>query len=404
MAGASTLTVTLSHNSDVLFALQAEWEELLANSIYTSIFLTWEWMAAWWGAYGRGRQLWLMQARNEEGRLVGLAPLMLCRHVTGPVRWHELMLVSTEPGLGDPDHMDFIVARGCEEAVLKAFRSELCARRSEWDLLSLIGLRCESPTREYFTELGAEFAEEAGEVCPCFPLPASWHDYEYEVLDKTRRHEVRRYEKRLESELGERARFRQVEDEADLKRILTAICEARRRHSQETDAPNAFETPEAKAFHYQAGERFLRRGWLHATYLEIDGVIAAWLYGFKYNGVAYGYQTGFDPQWGRYAPGQLIFAYGIRTAIEQGLHSYDLLRGGEGYKKHWACDQCTDTNLHVIASERARAKMGQLAAMRQVWQGVKRIIPPAIRAHMRRSALGTKPLSPERLQDDKLSH
>jgi CelD/BcsL family acetyltransferase involved in cellulose biosynthesis len=404
MAGASALAVTLSHDPDALFALQAEWEELLADSISSTIFMTWEWMTEWWKAHGQGRQLWLLQARNSEGRLVGLAPLMLCRHVTGPVRWHELLLVSTEPGLGDPDHMDFIVARGHEEAVLGAFRDALCARRSEWDVLSLIGLRCESPTREYFTDLGVEFAEEDGEACPSFPLPASWHDYEYGVLDKTRRHEVRRYVKRLESELGERARFSRVENETDLGRVLKAICEARQQHSRETGAPNAFETPEAKAFHRQVGERFLRRGWLHAVYLEIDGIIAAWLYGFKYNGIAYGYQTGFDPQWGRYAPGQLIFAYGIQTAIEQGLHSYDLLRGGEGYKKNWACDKCIDTNLHVIASERARGKMSQLATMRQVWQGVKRILPPAVRTQMRRSALGTKPLSPDRLQEEKPSH
>ena len=401
--GASALAVTLSHDPDVLLALGAEWEELLVDSLYPSIFLTREWMAEWWKAYGRGRQLWLLQARDDQGRLVGLAPLMLCQHVTGPVRWRELLLISTEPGLGDPDHMDFIVARGYEEAVLRAFRDALHARRSEWDVLSLIGLRCESPTQAYFTDLGIEFAEEEGEACPRIPLPASWQEYEYEVLDKTRRHEVRRYAKRLEAELGERASFYLVEDEANLKRVLEAICVSRHQHSQETNAPNAFEAAEAKMFHASIGKRFLQRGWLFATYLEIDGIIAAWLYGFRYNGVAYGYQTGFAPQWGRYAPGQLIFAYAIRTAIEQNLHIYDLLRGDEAYKKNWACDQCVDVNLHVIASEQARAKMDQLATMRQVWQGVKRILPPAIRAQMRRSALGTKPLSSDRLQEEKPS-
>lgn len=348
-----SLSVTLTHDADSLNALRPEWEGLLESSPADSIFLTWEWLATWWEVYQPGRQLWLLLARDSEGRLVGAAPLMLCQRSAGPLHWRELLFLSAQEGLGDPDHMDFPIASGWAEPVIRGFWRELASRGGEWDVLNLTSLRSDSPVPAYASELGVEAAQETGEVCPYILLPQSWEAYSKETLSQDHRRGIRRYGRRLEQEIGDQSAYCEVTSEAELDQMLDTLIAFRRQYARLNHLPDFFGTPQAVTFHKKLAKQFFERGWLHAHYLTIGGQMAAWVYDFKYKGVAYGYQTGYDPQWAHYSPGRLIIAYSIRQAIEQGLYKYDMLRGDEAYKTGWAKQLQTDVNLHVIANPQA---------------------------------------------------
>src|ERR1051326_5877037 len=58
-----------------LEALRPAWNALLLESSSATIFLTWEWVWAWWCTYGKPGELRILAAYNESGRLRGLAPL-----------------------------------------------------------------------------------------------------------------------------------------------------------------------------------------------------------------------------------------------------------------------------------------------------------------------------------------
>jgi len=45
----------------------------LKRSPADNIFSTWEWQSSWWKAYQAG-ELWLISCRDDQDRLVGLAP------------------------------------------------------------------------------------------------------------------------------------------------------------------------------------------------------------------------------------------------------------------------------------------------------------------------------------------
>jgi len=81
----------------------------------------------------------------------------------------------------------------------------------------------------------------------------------------------------------------------------------------------------------------LARGWLRLFVLRLDGKPAASLYGFRYGGVFYFYQSGFDPAYAKHSVGLATMALSIKAAIEEGAEEYDLLRGDEDYKFHWTC-------------------------------------------------------------------
>ena len=79
-----TLTQTSSRNSPTAVerisevpgfeAIRSEWTELLKASDSDCLFLSWEWLYAWWKHLADGRQLSILAVRHE-GRLVALAPL-----------------------------------------------------------------------------------------------------------------------------------------------------------------------------------------------------------------------------------------------------------------------------------------------------------------------------------------
>ena len=54
--------------------IREQWTELLAHSSSDCIFLTWEWLHAWWKHLSDGRRLSIL-AMRQAGALVGIAPL-----------------------------------------------------------------------------------------------------------------------------------------------------------------------------------------------------------------------------------------------------------------------------------------------------------------------------------------
>ena len=68
------MEVRETRDSDSLDALREEWESLLERCSSATIYQTWEWNQAWWQAFGKGKQLRLVQILRD-GQLVGIAPL-----------------------------------------------------------------------------------------------------------------------------------------------------------------------------------------------------------------------------------------------------------------------------------------------------------------------------------------
>src|SRR5580658_3547746 len=58
-------------------ALESDWNRLLMESSRPVPFLTWEWISTWWQHFGASSQLFVIVARDEASRVVGIAPLRL---------------------------------------------------------------------------------------------------------------------------------------------------------------------------------------------------------------------------------------------------------------------------------------------------------------------------------------
>ncbi|NJN79108.1 MAG: hypothetical protein HC797_00780 [Anaerolineales bacterium] len=77
MNNSNNISVTRVENIQQFESLREEWNTLLFQCPDRDIFLTWEWLFAWWKNLGQhDNALWLLLI-YEADKLIGIAPLML---------------------------------------------------------------------------------------------------------------------------------------------------------------------------------------------------------------------------------------------------------------------------------------------------------------------------------------
>jgi hypothetical protein len=123
---------------DEFDALQPEWDRLLDSSDQAVFFLRWHWNRTWWRMYAPANsRLYLITCRDEQRRLVGLAPLYLSEQVHyGVVPLRQVTFLGTGTELKTSEYLDIIAARGYERPVAEAIAAVI-RERTDWDRLWL---------------------------------------------------------------------------------------------------------------------------------------------------------------------------------------------------------------------------------------------------------------------------
>ncbi len=158
-------------------ALKLDWNALLGESVSHSIFLTWEWITAWWSAYGDPGKLRILAAYDDSDVLRGIAPLR-----EGTARKYG-QTVSTltflVDGSNDSDYLDFIAASGWEDRVSEEFRGYLEEELKRGVVLVLNDI----PETSFTLPLLKKLSTSQGRVstaedvpCAAVRLPSSWDD------------------------------------------------------------------------------------------------------------------------------------------------------------------------------------------------------------------------------------
>ena len=327
-------------------ALVEEWNALLGLSAVDTLFLTWEWQRAWWRAFGEGKQLLLLTARDDDGELMGIAPLFSCEvEVTGEPEFPELSIEhglsgkadGTVPGLfliggtEVSDYLDFIIRADSLESTYAELLAFLAEEILDRRMLDLHNIPATSPTMTLVPAFARETdlleVHRREEVCPVLELPASWDEY-LSGLTKKKRHELRRKRRRLHGEVS--ARFRVLEDLSEFDRSMETFF---RLHEQSTRDKAAFWSDRMRGFFYEVSRAALDRGWLQLSFLDVDEEPIATFLSFEHNGDHLVYNSGFDPaRYGALAPGIVLASHCIEDAISRGLRRFDFLQGDERYK------------------------------------------------------------------------
>jgi CelD/BcsL family acetyltransferase involved in cellulose biosynthesis len=299
------------------------WNALLDRAALPTVFLTWQWQTTWARAFDRERALRLLAARDEGEGIVGLLPLYEEPSPAGaPPRLKPI------GGEDVSDYLDLIAPAGLEEAVWDALLRHRAEGPGTWELR---GIRAASPTLGLVPRLGAarglrvEVARE--ERCPVLELPGTWDAYLARLPGKDR-HELKRKMRRIERELpGVKVRM-----QAEPPGWDAAMGEFVVLHRASKVGKAGFMDLRMEGFFRSVMSECVRAGWARLWFLDHAGAPLAAYLCLEFGGSVGLYNSGFDPERARLAPGIVLLAHVIRDAIERGERRFDFLRGEEGYK------------------------------------------------------------------------
>lgn len=352
---------------DEFSALENEWKALLRNSNCNNVFLTWEWLSAWWDCFSTGRELCVLTARSiHDGQLLGLAPLNLQRRVYRNLfSCRELSFMENQ--LAAPDHLDIISGAGCEEDVAKAFVNYIFENRSMWDVIRLDN----SASGSLFLRLLLEGKPPGSlieyEPCPYIPLADTWEDY-LSSLSKNARHNILRYGNRLNKEYPDQTGYRKVENRDDLVKMTEIFFSLHLDRKSQQKEGSTLNNQQLSVFIQKIVDNFHENGWLHFYILTVRQEPIAAILCFFYKGVFSFYQHGHHPSWAAFSPGRQIIAYSIQQAILSGACECDFLRGDESYKYNWTKKTRNDIYFSMPTSH-----WGQLLCrMKKISQRIRR--------------------------------
>ena len=320
------IRVTRVDDLGAFYGLRTQWDALLAESAADGVFLTWEWLSAWWTHLAGGARLQILTAWDGD-TLVGIGPFMVTESGFG---WFpRVEFLGT--GHAGSDYLDLIIRRGYEPEVLRVFAREIAqqAFTTRFHHVPAASLSAQLAEQLRFDNWTSSTVPDG--VCPVIDLSGQTWDSFLATLGPSHRANIRRRLRGLEKQFD--CRFERVRDDAHRREALTALFGF---HDTRFESRgSAFQTPALRAFHEDATQSLLDRGWLRMYTLRLDGVIAAVMYGVLYNGTFSFYQHGFDARHQRHSIGLALMAMTIQTAIEEQATTFDFLWGTEAYKSLW---------------------------------------------------------------------
>lgn len=296
------------------------WPELVLADPSGTFFHTPSYLKLYWEEFGETPEHLLLAFAQEDDTQVGAVAF---ERIGTTLRF----LGGTEV----TDYMGPVGLADRQEAIAQELWAALMTR-PDWQDADLRGLPEDSAWLPLLSEgaraqgLSVEVGDDRNGVAPCLPLAPTWDAY-LEGLPAKLRHEIRRKAKKLEAEVG--SFTVSTATEATSSELLDRFVEL---HRMSEGPKGVFMQPGMEIFFRRLAEAFIPPGIFRLSFIEVAGERAAGTIGFAFNGTFSLYNSAFDRRWGNLAPGMVLVAEDIRSAIEDGCSAFDLLKGDYQYK------------------------------------------------------------------------
>ena len=338
------LTVSCIHDLDGWKKLGPEWQELLENSPANGVFLTWPWLDSWMEVYGDGGEWLVLTARDAEGRLLGVAPMMLDRSAGRAGHWIRRLILVGQKADTASEYLDWILRFGHEQEVVAVFCDFLfTTKRKAWDMLSFGAMRGDSATipllQQQLSLRGQTIRIIPTSAAPFLRLPDTWQIF----LDGRRakfRQRLNKFHRDHSTAVRLAGRDMSVAEGMAKIRVLNEHRWGEKRQS--------FLSERYVRFHDRVAERLHASGHLLLIFLEADGIIIAGRYDFAYGGKGWSFQGGWLPEWEKESAGKVMLVEIMRWCIENGVKEYDFLGGAASYKSDWSEEERQIVDVQAV--------------------------------------------------------
>jgi CelD/BcsL family acetyltransferase involved in cellulose biosynthesis len=333
-------------NWQTLEPLKDEWDQLLQSSSGNSIFLTWDWIQAWRSVTGEDISLFIITVRDNDDRLVGIAPFYQYRIKLFKSIQFKALRILADYATG-AEYPDLIVSPDCEDDALASIADTLLEQGHHWDLIWAPDISGWNGARERFYKI-IQHAGMLHHMRPTsfssFALPETFELYEKSFSSK-RRKNLRRSRRNLFNQPGMEAIY--CQDTSELSRFTDALFDLHHKRRMLLDDPGAFiRKPLMADFYRQFLPVALKKGWLRFFALTKDDTIEAIQIGYAYNGEYLAVQEGYNPDFYDGA-GNVLRHISIENSIVEGLKTYDFLGGFTEHKKLWKAEERLGCDIFI---------------------------------------------------------
>jgi CelD/BcsL family acetyltransferase involved in cellulose biosynthesis len=305
------------------------WNSAVQESLDNNVFLTWEWLSAWWKHFGEKRDF-LLVTLSDNRRIVAAAPLMTSVYAIFGFRIRKIELIGTPAS----DYQSLLLTKRRPEYV-RTLVEHAQRRVRHWDFVELSDIPEGWETSQMLAAALPEpmgFEREVIEVCPHVPLPRDFEGY-LRTLNPHFLREIRRRERRLKEDFD--VDFEVVEGSEGVEDAMQSIVMLHQERGLAKGHSGIFSDQSVLGFHLDVARSFAENGWLLVAFLKANGRRVAGLYNFRYANRVYCYLSGFDPGYSKYGLGSIIDLNLIEHCVKAGLKEYDFTRGEEPYKNQW---------------------------------------------------------------------
>ena len=311
-------------NTEEFAVLEEEWEDLHHDSPRATPFQSWAWLYSWWEFYGEGYELRLITVRDDEGLLIGLAPLMLERRLG----LRKLLFVGTGP----TDYLDVLAREGWETRVLEALARTL-GQMDPWQVADLQQLRPNAAAWGLLEHWKGARISLWQSNCPVIDVKP-WDEL-LASIKKSLRSSARQTTRRARED-GLRCELAGVKDAKAAARRLVSVSRQQWQSRWRETGPEHW-TSRFEAHLEVASRRMTARGRGAISEFWRDGevVISHFLvFGHDFVGQ---YMIGANQgALRRYQFSSLGMWDGINVSLDRKVRYFDLLRGEEPYKLRWS--------------------------------------------------------------------
>ena len=312
-------------------AMRQEWNALVEASAQPLLYSRHEWLWAWWRTYGEGRDLHVVQVR-EQGRLWGVFPLIAAAVTLGRVLPGRVAVPLAQ---GQCSYQDAVIGRGWEEKAVTSLLAHLQQRHPDWDALVLRKLHPGSVWLSLAArgELGRQVR-----VWPeKLPAPYTYLPRRGEDLEGGWGHRLRSNQRRHLRALQKLGQVEMI-DLGDGPDMLAALPHFLAQHEARWGLENllALGYERYREFVVALTEEMAGSGLPHLLALTLDDKPVAYEYVFDYHQVRYSFMLAWDPAYRHCGVGSLVVQHALLTAVARGLDIYDFGAGTEEYKHYFS--------------------------------------------------------------------
>ena len=362
--------VSLTHDIHAIQNLREEWIDLHCRSAARGAALSWQWMNIWWKHFNQTGELWLMQVRDSDQRLIGIAPLIKVRFQPKyGFSWRQLEFIGASH---HHEHLDFIVELGYEEHIIPLFLQKLLEQRNHWDVLHLSAL-AETKTLDVLTASGhnwiPNFKKEM--IAPYTTLPSDAETW-MASLSRNRRWKLRRNIKQLNEEFPDDWSIVRLCEPHELNEGLDILVKLHQSKWEALDKPGAFHYGEWVDYYRELMHCFQHEGWLRLYRMDIGGKPATILYMYHYRGRAYNQIAGLDETIADLPLGHVMTQHSIEEAIKDGVDEYSFMWGEEPYKYSFGARNRIQQAFDLVANPRVQFQYKAVDYLRGVKAQLKK--------------------------------